>query len=163
MFRTILALALLGALPALAEAKAFKLGDEEAVAWVSIPDTWEPSEIDDGVEGTSPDRETYVAAEIVDAKAIDDAIKEEDKFFTKQKITIRPETKTQKETTVNGLKAYDVTWQATDADGATEVSVTFVVVGENKLLLLTYWGSKAGEKTNGKDLVEIAQSIRPIK
>ena len=41
--------------------------------------------------------------------------------------------------------------------------MTFVVVGEGKLLLLTYWGSEAGEKSNGKDLVEIAQSIKPIK
>ena len=163
MFRTILALTILCAMPALAQAKAFKIGDDDPVSWVSIPDTWEPAEIDNGVEGTSPDKETYVAAEIVDAKEIDDAVKEEDKFFAKQKIKIKGDTKKEKETTVNGLKAFDYSWDATDADGPTHVSVTFVVVGEGKLLLLTYWGSAAGEKANGKDLVEIAQSIKPIK
>ena len=163
MLRTILAAILLCAMPALAQAKAFKLGDDEPVAWVSVPDTWEPAEIDNGVEGTSPDKETYVAAEIVDAKEIDDAVKDEDKFFAKQKIRIKSDSKKEKETTVNGLKAFDYSWDAVDDDGPTHVSVTFVVVGEGKLLLLTYWGSAAGEKTNGKDLVEIAQSIKPIK
>ena len=150
-------------MPALAQAKAFKIGDDDPVSWVSIPDTWEPAEIDNGVEGTSPDKETYVAAEIVDAKEIDDAVKEEDKFFAKQKIKIKGDTKKEKETTVNGLKAFDYSWDATDEDGPTHVSVTFVVVGEGKLLLLTYWGSAAGEKANGKDLVAIAESIKPIK
>ena len=157
-----LVLALIG-LPTLVEAKAFKLGDDAPVSWVSIPDTWEPAEIDNGVEGTSPDKETYVAAEIVDAKEIDDAVKDEDKFFTKQKIVVKSDTKKEKETTVNGLKAFDYSWDATDADGPTHVSMTFVVIGEGKLLLLTYWGSAAGEKTNGADLVSIAQSIKPIK
>jgi PAB1-binding protein PBP1 len=163
MVRTLLALCFIAGLPVLANAKAFKIGDGDPVSWVSVPDTWEPAEIDNGVEGTSPDKETYVAAEIVDAKEIDEAVKEEDKFFTKQKIKIKPDTKKEKETTVNGLKAFDYSWDATDEDGPTHVSVTFVVVAEDKLLLLTYWGSAAGEKSNGKDLVEIAQSIKPIK
>ena len=122
MLKSLLAACLLFALPTLANAKAFKIGDDEPVSWVSIPDTWEPSEIDNGVEGTSPDKETYVAAEIVDAKEIDDAVKEEDKFFAKQKIKIKPDTKKEKETTVNGLKAFDYSWDATDADGPTHVS-----------------------------------------
>ena len=163
MVRTILALSLICGLPALVQAKAFKLGDDEAVSWITIPDTWEPSKIDDGVEGTSPDKETYVAAEIVNGKEIDEAAEEEDKFFKKQKIVIKEDTKKEKKTTVNGLPAYDVSWDATDPDGPTHVSVTFVKVSDDKLLLLTYWGTAAGEKTNGKDLVEIAQSIKPIK
>ena len=163
MLKTLLTLSLICAGPAIVQAKAFKLGDDEAVSWVSIPDTWEPQTIDDGVEGTSPDKETYVAAEIVDADDVAAAVKEEDKFFRKQKIKIKADTKKESKTTVNGLEAFDYSWDATDEDGPTHVGVTFVVVRPGKLLLLTYWGSEAGEKANGKELTDIAQSIKPIK
>ena len=163
MLNTVFTLALLCALPSLAQAKAFKLGDDGAVSWISIPDTWEPSEIDDGVEGTSPDKETYVAAEIVKATELEQAGNEEEKFFKKEKIKIKEETKKEKKITVNGLPAYDVSWDATDKDGPTHISMTLIKVADDKLLMLTYWGSEAGEKTNGKELNEIAQSIKPIK
>jgi len=163
MLKLALALALLCTASTFAQAKAFKLGDDEAVSWVSIPDTWEPETFDNGVEGTSPDKETYVAAEIVAADQLDDAGKEADKFFAKQKITLKGDTKTEKKTTVNGLPAYDIAWDATDSDGPTHVSLTLVKVSDDKVLLLTYWGSPAGEKSNKSDLADISKSIKPIK
>ena len=143
--------------------KAFKLGDDDPVTWISIPDTWEPETYDDGVEGTSADKETYVAAEIVAGSDLDEAGKEEDKFFAKEKIKLDGDTKKESKTTVNGLPAYDISWDATDDDGPTHVSLTLVKVSDDKLLMLTYWGSAAGEKSNGADLSDIAKSIKPIK
>ena len=165
MLKTLLALCLLVALPAMAQAKAFKLGDDsdDSITWITIPDTWEPSTFDNGVEGTSPDKETYVAAEIVDGSGLDAAAKDEDEFFAKQKITIKEETKKEKEIEMNGLHGYDVQWEATDADGPTHVSLTMLKVAEGKLLMLTYWGSEAGEKSNIADLQTISGSIKPIK
>lgn len=163
MLRTALALTLLCAAPAAAQAKAFKLGDDAGITWITIPDTWEPQTYDDGVEGTSPDKETYVAAEVVDGKELDEAGKEEDKFFAKQKIKLKADTKKEKKTTVNGLPAYDISWDATDDDGPTHVGLTLVKVSEEKLLMLTYWGTEEGEKSNGDDLKAIAKSIKPIK
>lgn len=163
MIRTILLASALAMLPALAQAKAFKLGDDEAVAWITMPDTWEPREIDNGVEATSPDKETYVAAEIVAGNDLDKAGEEADKFFREQKITIKADSKVEKKTTVSGLPAYDINWDATDADGPTHVSLTLVKVADEKVLLLTYWGSAAGETSNKDDLAAIGKSIKPIK
>ena len=165
MLKTALVLALLVTLPAAAQAKAFKLGDDsdDSITWISIPDTWEPSTFDNGVEGTSPDKETYVAAEIVDGSGLDAAGKDEDAFFAKQKIKIKEETKKEKEIEMNGLHGYDVQWEATDSDGPTHISLTLLKVADNKLLMLTYWGSEAGEKSNIADLQSISSSIKPIK
>lgn len=163
MLKTLLALCFLCTFSAVAYAKAFKLGDDDPVTWISIPDTWEPAAYDDGVEGTSPDKETYVAAEVVDGKELDEAGKEEDKFFAKQKIKLKEDSKKEKKTTVNGLPAFDVSWDATDDDGPTHVSLTLIKISDEKLLMLTYWGTEAGEKSNGADLKEIAKSIKPIK
>ncbi len=163
MLKTALALALLCTVPSFAHAKSFKLGDENPVTTIEIPDSWAPETYDDGVEATSSDKETYVAAEIVAGNDLDDVGKDEDKFFAKQKIKLKGETKKEKKTTVNGLPAYDISWDATDEDGPTHVSLTLIKVSEEKLLLLTYWGSDAGEKSNGADLAAIAKSITPIK
>ena len=149
--------------PREAHAKAFKLGDDEGVAWISIPDQWEPKTIEDGVEGTSPDKETYVAAEIVDAAELEDAVKEELQFFDKQKIKLKEATKTEKKTEFSGLPAYDVAWEATDEDGPTHVSATFIKLDGKKVMMVTYWGTPAGEKSNIKELQEISQSVKPIK
>ena len=150
-------------IPATADAKAFKLGDDVGVAWISIPDQWEPKPIDDGVEGTSPDKETYVAAEIVEAAELEDAVREELQFFDKQKIKLKENTKTEKKMEFSGLPAYDVAWEATDEDGPTHVSATFIKLDGKKVMMVTYWGSPAGEKSNGKELQEISQSVKPIK
>ena len=55
------------------------------------------------------------------------------------------------------------TWEATDSDGPTHISLTMLKVADNKLLMLTYWGSEAGEKSNVADLQSISGSIKPIK
>ena len=164
MMKTCLAALMLCALSsAVVEAKAFKLGDDEAVTWISIPDTWEPETFDNGVEGTSPDKLTYVAAEIVEGTSLADASKDEEKFFKKMKIKIKEDTFKQKTLVMSGLPAEDLQWEATDADGPTHVSVTLVKIADGKLLMMTYWGSEAGEKTNGAELNAISESIKPIK
>jgi hypothetical protein len=163
MFKTFIVSALLCSVPAIVAAKDFKLGDAVAVTWITMPDTWEPVAIDDGVEGTSPDKETYVAAEIVKATAMKEAGDEAGKFFIKSKIKVDPASKKEKDTTMSGLPAFDISWSATDEDGPTHVSLTIVKITDDKMLLLTYWGSEAGEKSNAKDLGAIAESIKPIK
>lgn len=163
MVKPVILAALICAVSAVASAKEFKLGDETPVAWITMPDSWEPKEIDEGVEGTSPDKETYVAAEIVKATQVEEAGNEAAKFFVKSKIKLDPASKKEKETTMSGLPSYDIAWNATDEDGPTHVSLTIVKVSDEDMLLLTYWGTEAGEKSNLKDLATIAESIKPIK
>ena len=163
MFRSLVLSAVILALPASAFAKEFKLGDDTPVASITMPDKWEPSAIDDGVEGTSPDKETYIAAEIVKATEVKEAGDEAAKFFKKSKIKLDATSKKESEIKINGLPAYDITWNATDEDGPTHVSLTIVAVSETKMLLLTYWGSAAGETSNKTDLMAISSSIKPIK
>jgi hypothetical protein len=163
MFKSLFLAVLLCSASTLASAKDFKLGDDGAVTWITMPDTWEPEAFDNGVEGTSPDKETYVAAEIVKATEMKEAGEEAGKFFVKSKIKVDPASKKEKETTMSGLPASDISWSATDEDGPTHVSLTIVKITDEKMLLLTYWGSETGEKSNGKELGAIAESIKPIK
>lgn len=146
-----------------AQAKLYKLGDETPVASVDIPADWEPSEIEDGVEATSPDKESYVAAEIIDGDDIDVAAKAEGKFFRKQKVKLKEDTLKKENVTLGALSGTDYRWDATDEDGPTHVSMTMLKISDKKLMMLTYWGSPAGEKSNGAALDAIAKSLKPIK
>jgi len=158
----ILSLSLMAALPGFACAKTFKIGDAKAVARITIPDSWKPEEIDNGVEGTSKDGETYVAAEVVKANDVEDALLEGFKFFKKEGVTIDESTLEKKEIKMNGLPAFDIAAKGKDKDGPTHVSLTLVILNGNDILLLTYWGTATGEESNGADLKAIASSIKPI-
>ncbi len=147
----------------LADAKTFKLGDDKPVATITIPDSWSPEEIDNGVEGTSKDGETYVAAEVVDAKDIKTAVEDGLKYFMKNGVKIDPSTLEKKEMKIAGFDAVDLQGKGTDKDGPTHVSLTLVIISGEKIVLLTYWGTATGEESNGADLTAIASSIAAAK
>lgn len=141
-------------------AKTFKIGDEKAVASIMIPDSWEPDEIDNGVQGTSKDGETYVAAEVVAVKDVEAAVVDGIKFFEKSGVKLDPAKLVKKEGKVNGFAAVTLDGEGTDKDGPTNVSLTLVILNSENMLLLTYWGTAAGEKSNAADLGAIASSIK---
>ncbi|SFJ06137.1 hypothetical protein SAMN05216304_104298 [Bosea sp. OK403] len=77
--RTILTAACLIASPLFAEAKTYSIPDPNPVAVITLPDDWESSEIDKGVQSTSDDETVYVSVEVTElkdaAQAIADAVK----------------------------------------------------------------------------------------
>lgn len=161
--RTILiTIALIVTLPISSFAKTFKLGDAAPVASIMIPDSWSPEEIDNGVEGTSKDGETYVAAEVVDAKNIDEAVEDGLKYFLKNGVKIDPATLEKKEGKMSGFDSVTLQGKGTDKDGPTHISLTLVIVSGEKIVLLTYWGTATGEESNDADLGKIASSIKAI-
>jgi hypothetical protein len=161
VFKTLVVVAMAAAAPTVASAKAFKLGADAAL--IAVPDSWGPETFDNGVEGTSPDKATYIAAEIVKTAALKEAGKEAESFFTKSGIKVDPGSKTEHDMIMGGLPAYDVSWNAIDKVGPTHVSLTLVKLDAAQCLLLTYWGTPAGETSNARDLAAIADSIKPIK
>jgi hypothetical protein len=163
MKKLLLAAIIAIAVPALAFAKTSKIPDDDTVAIVTIPDAWSINEIDNGVEATSPDSEVYLAIEAAPTKNVQQTAIDAVKWLAKQGVTIDSSTMKQKEIKINGMDAVDLSWDGKDKDGPTKVSVTLVVASASKVLVLTYWASPDGEKSNENDLVAIASSIKPVK
>jgi len=150
--------------PALAFAKTFPIPDEDPIATVSVPDAWESSPYDGGVESTSPDGKIYVAIESVKAADVKTATTEGIEWFAKQGVEIDADSMKTKEIKINDLTAFDLEFSGKDKDGAANISLT--LVGTNaagKFLMLYYWGSADGEKANADDLAKIAASIQATK
>ncbi len=155
----LLAAALVGGLASQAYAKRFELPEANPAAVVVIPDTWKPSETDTGLEATSPDGESYIAADTATMKGIEGLVRDDVEFLRKQGVTIDPSTQQKRDSTINGMSISLFRWSGTDKDGPTLVTLGVVGVTDNLVLLLTSWSSPAGEKANEGDLTAILQSI----
>jgi hypothetical protein len=159
------AAALLGAAaPLPAWAKVFPIPTDDPIATINVPDAWEPDTFEGGVEMNSPDNEVYIAAEQVEADDLTDAVAETVKTLAKDGLEIDTSTKKEKDITINGLKAHDLAYTGKDKDGPCNFSITLVETPKpNVFLMLSYWGSDEGEKTNAEALTAIAQSIQETK
>ncbi|HEY1942255.1 MAG TPA: hypothetical protein VGH40_09040 [Roseiarcus sp.] len=154
----------LGLCASAAGAATFPVPDEDPIATVNIPDSWEPKAYDGGVEATSKDGAVYIAAEQVKAEDIKSAIEEGIKFFVKSGVDINVDSQKQTETKINGLNAFDLSFSGKDKDGPTNVSLTLVKTNAaGKVLMLYYWGSADGEKANASELEKISDSIQATK
>jgi hypothetical protein len=69
-----------------------------------------------------------------------------------------------KDTKINGLDAFDISFTGKDKDGPANISLTLVKTNaKSKFLMLYYWGSSDGEKANASDLKAISESIQATK
>lgn len=159
-----LALAALIALltPGVASAVTYKLPDDAPAAIITLPDGWTNKEIDYGVESTSTDEETYLAVEVTGTKEVDQAIDEAAKFLGKSGVTVDEASEKRIPFKVNGMDGFEVAWKGTDKDGPVSISLAIIEVSAEKMLLLTYWSTPAGDKSNAEELGEIINSVQKI-
>jgi hypothetical protein len=151
MKRTILAAAFVLA-PFFAQAETLKFPSEAPIASVKIPNDWEPKETESGVDATSPDAAIYFS--------IDDAIK----FLTDNGVEIDASTKSDSgDVEINGMQFGSIEFDGKDKDGPVEVSLGFASPRDGKMLVVTYWGTKATQDAHHSELVGILQSLKPVK
>ena len=142
------------------QAKTFDLPDANPAAVVYLPDRWKPSEVEKGVEATSPDGETYVAIETATAKGMETLIDEDIDFLTKQGVVIDRSTQQSHDMQSNGMSASLLHWTGKDKDGPTAVTLGIFGVTDNLVVLMTAWSSPAGDKANGAELTKIVDGIK---
>ncbi len=162
MLKITLAFALMTALALPGFAGTHKLPKDGSLAAVTIPESWTTEDIEEGIEATSKDGEVYIAIETTDADNVQEAMTESVKFLKEKGVTVDQSSFKSEEGKLGEMDVVDLSWNGTDKDGPTKVSVTLVAVTKDKGLLLTYWASPEGEKKHANDLKAIAQSIKKV-
>lgn len=146
------------------EAKTVKIpDDDDAIASVTFPDDWELEAIDGGYGADSPDEHVYIS--IVAVKNETDMNAEIDDVFKMLKehnVELDESTKKENKFKINGLDAEELLYQGKDEDGPTGVSITFVPV-KNNLIILTYWVTTAKEEKHQLTVGKIINSLKPAK
>lgn len=157
----VLAVALLGAAPACA--KSVKLSADAPVATITIPDSWDTTASDGGLESLSPDKTVYLSGEIVASADLKAAGQEVARTLAEQKIKIDPKSQKAMPLTVAGMPGAAISWDATDADGPTQVHMVVLKAKPGEQVLLLRWGDADAEKTHAAEIDAILKSVAPIK
>lgn len=160
--RLILAVIASLAFAATAEAATFRIGTPPVFA-ITLPDDWESSEIDKGVESTSKDDEIYIAAEVVSISKLEDAVTRAVAYLISEGVRIDQKTEKKTEGKVGGMDGIFFEYKGVDEDdAATEVSIGVIVASPTTAVIVTYWGTEEGEKANADALKAIVDSIKKI-
>lgn len=145
--------------PALAKNLAVP-ADDPAVT-LAIPNTWTIKEIDFGYSAVSPDKDVafyveYAAGKRV--KAMTDLNKEWLKENSIETIGAPEDT----ELDFNGVKGSVLKFKAKDENGPTNVNFAFIPAGNERVIMLTLWGSDEEQAKHRADVNAILSSIKPI-
>lgn len=143
-----------------ADAAKYKFPGEDPVASVRIPDDWESSETESGVQATSPDESVYLSIDVADASSIDEVMDDAVAWLGEQGVTVNPSTARRSEDTLNGKDIIYVSWDGEDKDGPASIGLAALVMNADTILVLTYWGTKGEEEKNAGAINDILDSIR---
>lgn len=151
----------------LAPAGTIKIPADKPAATVTIPDSWEPEEDEDGVLAESPDNVATIFLEIVtDEKEMEAAIESSLEWLVKDhEVKVEADTKEEKDfKDESGREWSRISWSAESKEwGPAVVGFLFSEVGDGKVLTITYWISKTdSEKTLGT-LGKIFSSVKKIE
>jgi hypothetical protein len=157
---TFVAVSSLIAAPAFA--KTLKVpSDEFAIASITMPNDWEPEEINNGVAGESPDQAVYLAAVAVGSeKGMNAELDDTFEFLKEHKVDLDKSTKKENKFTLNGVEVEELIYHGKDEDGPTSVSISFVPI-KDKVVVLTYWVTTAKEKKHQEEVAKILKSLKP--
>ena len=163
MLKVVLALLLVGALPAAALAKSVTLSSDVPVATLTIPDAWDTTVSDGDAESLSPDKTLYLSGEIVASEDLKAAGQEVAHTLADQKIQLDPKTQKAVPLNVAGMPGAAISWDASDADGPTQVHMVVLKAKPGQQVVLLRWGDADAEKAHAAEIEAIVKSIAPVK
>ena len=149
--------------PAAASAKVFGLGTDPAVATITLPDSWEGDGTDGEVEALTPDKTVFLSASTVDATDLKAAGQELAKLLAEQKIELKQDTRKVAPLTIAGMSGASISWDATDADGATQVHLVTLKASPDAEVIVLRWGDETAEKDHAAEIEGIVKSLAPVK
>jgi len=144
-------------------AGSFTFPADEPAATVEIPDDWQPTETDYGIEGNSPDAGTYISFDIAGAEDMEQVMTDVFAFLEENGVTPDPTSQTESKGEQNGMAYETLSWKGTDKDGPVTIGVGVVTLSAEKIAIVTYWASAETEEKNIPEVNKILASIKPAE
>ncbi|MEO6847571.1 MAG: hypothetical protein ABI443_08540 [Chthoniobacterales bacterium] len=138
-----------------------KLPTDAPLVSITVPGSWKPEATDQGFACESEDKAATVIFEVSSAKKINDLIDENVDWLVKeQKVVINKSTEKKSDLEAAGIKWSLITWDGKDDEyGPATIMLGFGDIGGGKILMITYWVTKTGEKTHAAELTKIFDSV----
>jgi hypothetical protein len=142
-------------------AGSFTFPSDEPAATVQIPDDWQPTETDYGIEANSPDAGTYISFDVAGAEDMEQVITDVFAFLEQNGVTPDPASQTDSKGEQNGMPYETMSWKGTDKDGPVTIGVGVITLSAEKIAIITYWASAETEEKNMPEVNNILASIQP--
>lgn len=134
---------------------------DDAVASITFPDDWNVEEVDGGWGADSPDEHVYLSAVAVKDKTdMDASLDEVFEMLKEHNVEFDLASKTEEKFKINDLEAHELNYKGKDKDGPTSVSIVFVPLAKD-MLILTYWVTTAHEAKYQETVGKIVRSLKP--
>lgn len=158
----LLAVALAFGLVSPAFAKNLAVPSDDPAVTLTIPNSWSIQEIEFGYSATSPDKDVAFYVEYAAGARVKKMTDLNTKWMKDNKIVVSGKAD-EVEADFNGVKGSILRYKAKDENGPTNVNFAFIPAGENRVIMLTLWGSDEEQAANDKDVSSILGSIKPIQ
>lgn len=140
-----------------------KFPSDEPVASVTFPDGWGEKETETGIDATAPDESIYISVDVAEPKDTNQTVTDAVTWLKQQGVTVDPATAKESKGQLNGMEAVNVDWDGTDKDGPVSISLAAIAVTADKVLVVTYWGTKGEQEKNAQAMNSIINSLKPAK
>jgi hypothetical protein len=140
-----------------------KFPSDEPVASITFPDGWGEKETDTGIDATAPDESIYLALDVSDPKNTNDTVADTVAWLKGLGVTVDANSSKESKGKLNGMDAVNVDWDGTDKDGPVSISLAAIAVNPNKVLVVTYWGTKGEQEKNAEAMNAIINSLKPAE
>lgn len=155
---------ILAMLPAAAaHAKTFTLGTDPEVATITLPNAWDGDGSDGQLEALSPDKTIFLSATAVDASEVKAAGQEVAKALAENKVELKQDSRVVAPVTIAGMSGAAISWDAVDADGATQVHLVTLKTASGAGLVVLRWGDADAEKDHATEIDAIMKSLAAAK
>ncbi len=163
--RKLLVSALLAAIAAApAAAKNVSLPDGKPAISAVLPDSWKPTETERGMEATSPGGDVYASVEYAkDYKADLQALMAANGKWMKDNKIVPVPNSVDRDFTLNGMAAHEISYAAKDKDGPTKVTFVLVELPKDAIGVVTVWASDKERATQTKAIEAIMSSVKAVQ
>lgn len=146
-----------------AQAETLTFPSDAPVASATFPDSWKAEENDSGIQAFSPDDAVYFYIDVGDTETSEKVMETGIDFLKENGVTIDPDSVKEDTGTINGMEVHTLDWDGKDASGDASIGMAFLQPSPDKMLIITYWGTKGDEDKYSADLGAIMQSIEPAE
>lgn len=133
------------------------------VASITFPDGWGEKETETGIDATAPDDSIYLSVDVSEPKDTNQTVTDAVNWLKGLGVTVDGNSAKQIEGTLNGMQVVNVDWDGTDKDGPVSISLAAVAVNAEKVLVVTYWGTKGEQEKNGAAMNAIINSLKAVQ
>ncbi|RDJ27572.1 hypothetical protein DWF00_11575 [Bosea caraganae] len=143
-----------------AAAKNFAVPDKNPAITITVPDDWKSEEIAYGYSARPKDEAIFFSVEFADARNVEKMLDNNEAWMKENKIKKVAPIKA--DAPLNGIPATIFQFRTSDENGPTVVDFIMMSAGNNRMIMLTVWGSNEERETHAKALDAIFGSIKAI-